>query len=280
MRQLTTAAVRRGIVLLLLVAGARSPLAAQILLRSSSVQEMELPAGGRRYTGTIVIANADSQPRAAKVYLTDYAFSADGTNDFGAPGHLPRSSATWVTLPTSRVIVPGMSSASVQYTVTVPERDSLDRPLAGTYWTMAWVEGEGEPGGQAAFARGKQTVSLRPVLRYGTEIVTHIGPAQHRDVSIGTPSIARDSAGTSVAVVLTGTGTHGFRPTVLVEIYDSTGTVVARDERTRGLVFPGTSFTHRVAGAPLRAGAYTLSVVVDTGEEEVAARQQHVVLPR
>ena len=98
-------------------------------------QERSVQAG-ETYRGVIAIRNSGSEPAEVKVYQTDYAFSADGRNEYGAPGRLPRSNAKWLHLGQEQLTIAPGTVANALYEVQVPS----DPALKGTYWSMVVVE--------------------------------------------------------------------------------------------------------------------------------------------
>src|SRR3989442_1187516 len=87
---------------------------AQISVLSSTVEE-RVVAPGDRYSGTIVLSNPTPQAQTARIYQSDYRFTADGTSSFDPAGTTPRSNALWVVPQSARVTVPASSQLAVRY---------------------------------------------------------------------------------------------------------------------------------------------------------------------
>src|SRR5262249_48204219 len=121
---------------------------------------------GESYRGTLAIRNPGAEVAQVKLYQTDYAFSADGSNDFAAPGTLARANAAWLRLSQEQVTVAPRGVVNVDYEVRVP-----GEKLAGTYWSVVMVQ-ELPPAESAGQPR--TGVKLSQVLRHAIQVVTEI----------------------------------------------------------------------------------------------------------
>lgn len=259
--------MRSVLSMMILVPGLWSPASAQIMVVGKSVQEREVRPG-ERYTGEIRLRNQGAEPKAIRVYQTDYLFYADGSNLYPAAGSHPRSNADWTTVMPTDLIVPGGQETSVSYEVAVPE----ELTGAGTYWSMIMVEPTEPPRDPAS---GEDpSIGLRTTIRFGIQVATHVaGEAQHR-LGIGNPRLTLDHPGLPhLQFELVNEGQVGFRPNVAVEIYDGAGTLRKTLEAQRGLIYPGTSALQAFDLAELTAGTYEAIVVVDTGGQEIFGAQ-------
>jgi hypothetical protein len=255
------------------VAAALSISAAPTLARSqgisvltSTVEEHEATAG-EMYTGRIVIANASRTPQAARIYQTDYRFLADGRTFYDDPGTTPRSNAKWITPQSQRVVVPANGQVTVPYTVRVPA-DSI----RGTYWSQIMVEGATVAPTNSA--GGNPQVGIGAVLRYGIQVVTHIGSTGKRAVTFENPSATRDDKGEAgLDLDVISSGDRGVRPKMSVELYDTQGVLRAKASKQRGLLYPGTSLRQHFDFGALPKGTYKAVIFADTGDEAVLAKQ-------
>ena len=239
----------------------------QIAVLSSTVEEKTAVAG-QKYTGTIVVSNPSDKPQVARIYQTDYRFSADGTAHYDDPGTTTRSNASWITPQASRIVVPPKSQVSVPYAVSVPQSDSL----RGTYWSMIMVEGT--PVVPDANRGAKPAVGIGAVMRYAVQLATHIRNSGTRTVAFAAPSAVKSATGAATLDIdMTDTGERGFRPVLWVEVYDAQGALRAKAKQTRGLLYPGTSLHQHFDLVTLPAGTYKAVIFVDTGEDSVFATQ-------
>jgi hypothetical protein len=245
-----------------------SALQAQIALVSSSVIERQAKPG-EHFEGTLLIRNASRAPQEARIYQTAYAFFADGRTNYGAPGSLARSNASWVRFSPDHVVVPAGATVPVSYSVSVPTADSL----RGSYWSVLMVEGV--PAADADASRPKAerpSLGLVMLTRYATQISTTVGS--------GEPKIAFDSVVTSspnggrgLRFDVLNTGDVAMRLRMSVELYSEAGALVATAEQQRGLVYPGMSFRQTFDFGQLPSGAYRAVVSADAGLEELFGSQ-------
>ncbi|MEO7103136.1 MAG: hypothetical protein ABI311_07075 [Gemmatimonadaceae bacterium] len=241
----------------------------QISVLSSTVEE-KIAVPGEMYTGSITISNASTRPQVARIYQTDYRFAADGTAHYDDPGSSPRSNASWVKPQANRIVVPPSSQVVVPYSVSVPSADTL----RGTYWSLIMVEGAAVEPPATTSGTAKQAITVGAVIRYAIQLATHIQNSGTRTVQFTAPNAARTAARAAVLDVdVTDNGERAFRPTLWVEVYDSTGTLRAKARQVRGLLYPGTSLHQHFELGTLASGTYKAVIFADTGEDSVFATQ-------
>ena len=246
---------------------------AQISVLSSTVEEKEA-AKGETYTGRIVISNPTTTPQSVRIFKTDYSFKAAGTTAYEDPGTTPRSNAPWVTPQTERVVVPPRSEVTVPYTVVVPGSDSL----RGTYWSAIMVEGAESAPTSTTGRGGQAQVGIGTVIRYAIQVATHIGTTGTRTVKFENAASGRTATGeATLGMDVITTGDRAVRPKLSVEVYDEQGTLKAKGNQERGLVYPGSSFRQTFDFGKLPAGTYKAVVFADTGDEKVFATQFTIV---
>lgn len=245
----------------------------QISVRGPLSNDLEVRPGVT-YDGEVVVANETDTPQQARLYLTDYHFQADGTNDYGDPGSSPRSNADWVQFTPSVLTIPPRESLPVQYTVTVPE-DSL----SGTYWSLLMVEAvpPGAPESTLPGASDQPRYGVRPVMRYGVQIATHVQGTGSGDVRFANAQLTRTEDGTHQLVVdVANEGNRMIRPQVWAEVVDSSGSSLGRLEGSTSRIYPGTSVRQTITLGALPGGQYTTLVVVDAGGDDVYGAQYEV----
>lgn len=270
---------RAAAMLAIVVAAASAParLGAQVSVHGETVQERRARAG-ESYAGSVRVANATDRPQVARVYLTDYAFDAEGATRYDAPGSHPRSSAPWIALEVTEVVVPPGASALVRYHVRVPAG-----AVPGTHWSLLMVEGVGA----ADTARAPRTLAVATVVRYGVQIATHVdegggagtgsGAGTGADtavaVTISAPRATQDGGVPALTFDLANAGLRGVRPLVRVQLLGADGAVARELRQQRGLLYPGTSLRQRFALDGLPAGDYVAVVTVDCGDDALFATQ-------
>lgn len=238
---------------------------AQIAVIGNTVDEHTASAG-QRYEGTIIVRNLTAQPQPVRIYQTDYRFFSDGTSRFDSAGTTARSNASWLTPSAASLTIPPSSDVTLTYTVALPAVDTL----RGTYWSAVMIEGAPT----APPSTGARQVGIGAVIRYAVQVATHLPTTGSRKVRLTKEAFVADTAGTRrLDMVVQNAGERAYRPALWVELYDANGTLRARLEQQRGLLYPGTSVTQRFTFATLPAGEYKAVVFADTGDDTVFAAQ-------
>ncbi len=256
--------VRAALVLVLLAGVSHGGIAVDGLVHE------QVSGSGETYTGIVTVRNAVGEPRRARLYQKDYLFYSDGTNVYGEPGGDERSNASWITFSANYVEVPGEGSVEVEYTVKVP----ADESLLGSYWSLLMVEEL--PAGSAGDAEGAATQhsSVTQVLRYGVQMVTHIGSTGETAVTFAGKTLVRAEDGTRTLMVgVENTGERSMRPRLWVELHDPSGGRLGRFESEPRRLYPGTSVRFEVDLTDAPSGSYQALVVVDNGDEHVFGAQ-------
>lgn len=267
MKQRRIAAVACGVVcVLVLWAGAG---AAGIAV--DGLVHERVAKAGETHRGTITVRNTADEPRTARLYQKDYMFFSDGTNVYGTAGGDARSNAQWISLSSNYVEVPAHGSVEVEYATDVPP----DESLKGSYWSLVMVEElpQGSDDGPES-TLGDMQARVNQVLRYGVQVVTHLGDTGDRAVRFADKALEQSTDGTrTLRVDVENTGERCMRPHVWVELHDSSGLRLGRFECDRKRLYPGTSVRYVVdlTGAP--SGSYEALVVVDNGDEHVFGAQ-------
>lgn len=248
--------------------------AAQVAVLDDAVQE-RAARPGETYEGVLRVRNTTGAPLEVKVYLTDYAFDADGGTDYPPAGSLPRSSARWVGLGTSALRLAAGETAQVPYRVAVPAGAG-----DGSYWTMVMVEplqaGDAEAT-RPAPARGQ--VGLRAKMRFGVQLATHVGPpAAGTELAFAAPRAVASGGRRALEVDVRNPGARAVRPALRLELFDRDGNAVARVEAVRGLLYPGTSLRHSFDLGAVPAGTYHALVVGDAGGDRLFGARYDLAL--
>jgi hypothetical protein len=244
-----------------------APASAQIAVMGNTLQERSV-SPGESYTGTILVMNPTREVQTAKLYQTDYSYSADGTSRFDAPGTLARSNASWVSLGSSQVTVAPGETVPVRFTVQVPESGALK----GTYWSVVMVEGI--PGPLASPRPGAAAVGLMSVIRYGVQVVSQIQDSGKRGAEFDRVRVVPGKAGEpTLEFEVRNPGERAYHLDVKVKIFDEQGAVAASFSKEHNLLYPGSSLLEQFALPRLAPQTYQLQVLGDTGEGEVFGGQ-------
>jgi hypothetical protein len=239
---------------------------AQISVIGNNVEE-KTAAPGDAYSGTVVVKNLTTREQAARIYQTDYRFFADGTSHFDPPGSTDRSNASWITLSAGSIVIPPSGEITVAYTVRVPAVDTLH----GTYWSTIMVEGAVNAPSQTS----QKQLSVGTVMRYAIQIASHLNTDASATVILEKerPVTSPSDSSRSIELEIRNNSDRGYRPLTWVEVYDAVGTLRARVQQQRGLLYPGTSVKQTFALGKLSSGPYKAVVFADTGGESVFAAQ-------
>jgi hypothetical protein len=263
---------RATVVALLSLPGAIASARAQIIVTSPSVLE-HTARPGEQYSGTVDVRNTSTEAQKVNVRVVDYAFQADGTNSYDAPGSQPRSNAAWLTTSTRTLEIPPRQQATLGYIVRVPASDTL----RGSYSCMVMVSAAPHDDVSGDAAHGKSGPGLHSRLSFGVQLATHLaGPATTRfnmeHLAIATTA----SHDRTISLTVRNTGERAQRPIMSLELYREDGQLVASRKAQRGLIYPGSSVRQEFVLTGIPAGKYRALIQADAGEDDVFALQSDV----
>jgi len=219
---------------------------------------------GERYQGSIRLQNTGTSMAEAKIYQTDYRFAADGSNAYGAPGELERSNAEWVNLSRELVRIPPGGSEELTFEVQVP----ADRDLSGTYWSMVMVEPIPEDSAESAEPLPERTTRVKQIMRYGVQVVTHIGQSGDTGLVFTNPGLINEDGKRLFRIDAENTGSRWLRPSLWLELYRQDGTPLGKFHGPAKRLYPGTSAQFQVDLGETPPGKYLGLVVADgTGDD-------------
>ncbi|EGV16389.1 hypothetical protein [Thiocapsa marina] len=239
-----------------------SAIHAGVKLESELTQE-KLAQPGEHYRGTLVLRNTGATMAEAKVYQTDYSFASDGSNAYGAPGRLPRSNAKWISLSRELVQIPPSGTERLDFEVKVP----ADKGLSGTYWSMVMIEPITEASAEAAEPLPERTTRLTQVVRYGVQIVTHLGKTGEAGLVFTNPQIVKENGQRLFTIDVENTGQRWLSPGLSLELYNQSGAPVGKFEGPAKRLYPATSARFQMDLGEVPDGKYLGLVVADgTGD--------------
>lgn len=262
--------VTRAIAILSLIAVVCGACAAgDIEVVNGLTQEIVLQSGAKK-EGKIVLRNNADGPREVKVFQTDYTFRCDGTNLYDKPGACPRSNCSWITFSPQQFSIPAKETLTVHYVVQVPKDDKL----VGTYWSMLMVEPKPIPDpALSQSGSGKAMLSVQTVLRYGIQMVVHIGNTGKRDLKVVDKRLATTEGKRVLQLDIENCGERWLRPNIWAEVYDDKGAHVGKFQCLRTRIYPGCSTRNCIDLSSLKAGKYQALTVIDNGDESVWGAQ-------
>lgn len=253
------APLRCGLLIALVVSQVVAPSDAQVVIRSSLIQENAVAVGGT-HEGTIQLYNQGDSSRTAEVSLRDYLFTHRGSSQYLEPGSHDRSNAPWINYGASRVTIPPGEETTIRYDVQVPEPTDGETPV-GTYWSMIIVE----PLDQNPNAETEQGLAVQQVRRYGIQIATHIQNTGSPDLEILNTDLVSEEDQTQLRLSLENTGTRSDSPGIRLEMYnDENGELVLERTSSPKLIYPSTSVAHRFDLAGLSSGEYQALIVIES----------------
>jgi P pilus assembly chaperone PapD len=241
------------------------PAEASISISGSLTHEMTAQPG-ETYEGSFAINNSDDEPREVKIYKTDYLFSCDGKNEYGDPGKAPRSNADWISYSPRRLVIPAKDSSKVNYKVKVPD----DEHAVGTYWSILMVEGISRESAESSMpAKDKPKIGIQTVMRYGIQVVTHIGDTGTSKMKFLDSRLIREDGEVFLQVDIENTGERWLKSALWVELYDERGASLGKFKGGKRRIYPGTSVRYKVPLTLASKGRYKALVVADCGGENV-----------
>jgi len=219
---------------------------------------------GQRYEGVIQITNNGQQPTEVKLYQTDYVFYADGRNDYGEQGKLPRSNANWIRFSPQRPLIPPKSSVEVQYQIKIP-----DIKLRGSYWSMIMVEEITAKAAESRLRDDEPVVRVTQSVRYGIQMITHIGDTGSRSLKFNKIKLHQGK----LAIDIENTGERMLRSGVQLNLFDPQGQWAGQFEAGKKRTYPGTSVRYQIDLSKVRKGQYHALLVADAGGDDVFGMQ-------
>jgi hypothetical protein len=238
---------------------------AGILINDGLSREYAVSLGGK-VEGKITVVNTADMPMQVKFYQTDYLFSANGEVLYGEPGGMARSNAGWISIRPVQLTVPPKETASVYYTIQVPEK--LDLP--GTYWSMVMVE---PVAGISPENDQKGEFRIQTVIRYGIQIVTDLGAGAKRQIRFLEKKLISEGEKRILQIDIENIGEGWLYPSVWVELYDRNGKSSGRFDLERARIYPGCSIRERADITKVPPGKYKALVVVENEDGYVVGGQ-------
>jgi hypothetical protein len=221
---------------------------------------------GEIYRGTITVINPGGDLEEVKVYQTDYHFVSDGRCFYDDPGANPRSNASWITFSPHLVTITPEGNSIINYTVAVTQEEGL----IGTYWSILMIEVM--PKGYQEVTSPERTAAklgIRQIVRYGIQIVTHIGNTGQRRLEFANTKLLRDGDLRLFQVDVENVGERWLRPVLWTELYGKDGSYRGRLEGGVLRVYPGTSARFTFDVTHIARGDYKALVIADCGADDV-----------
>ena len=246
-----------------------------LIMPSVSVAGVSVPGGltyekeahpGRTYKGAIQLINTGEGFQEVKIYQTDYLFYSDGRSIYGEPGKDPRSNADWINFNPHRLIIPPKGTAQVNYTVNVPNNETL----TGTYWSMLMVQDVSKASPEITKnEKAIVTVGITQTMRYGIQIITNVGDTGARKLKFVKTKVLKTDDKRILQIDMENIGERWIRPSLWAELYNEKGLSVGKFEGGKSRIFPGTSVRFKVDLSQVPEGKYKALVVADCGGDDL-----------
>jgi hypothetical protein len=163
------------------------------------------------------------------------------------------------------------STYSFAYTLQVPD----DPTLQGSYWSIFLIEPIEE---QSTTLDQKQALGVQTVIRYGVQILTHLGKTGTYDLKIADKKIIQEKDLKTFTIAVDNVGTHSLSPTLTLELILSTGKKIGRFETAKQRILPTCSSSYQVDLSSVPPGKYKAMLILDHGENALFGAQYDIVL--
>lgn len=262
-------AMRTGAALLALLVLVPALGRAQVGVVNGLTQE-KICAPGETFESYIRLKNNGPQEETVKIYQTDYLFNCDGKSFYDAPGKIGRSNASWILPGAKQLSLAGFAQTDLRFSCKVP----ADPALTGTYWSIIMVEAvpPAAKGGKGAPTKDIN-VGISQVMRYGVQVVTHVGDTGARKIKFVGSEFVQDKARKTLQVDVENSGERWLRPISYVELYDDGGALAAKIQGERWRIYPGTSARFKFDLDKVSPGRYKALVVLDNQDSYVFGAQ-------
>jgi urease beta subunit len=242
---------------------------AQVGVVNGLTQE-KICAAGETFESYIRLKNNGPQEETVKIYQTDYLFNYDGKSYYDAPGKVGRSNAAWILPGAKQISLAGFAQTDVRFTCKVPANPVLN----GTYWSIIMVEVvPPAPQGRKGASAKEINVGISQVMRYGVQVVTHIGDTGARKIKFVGSEFVVNEVQKTLQVDVENTGDRWLRPLSYVELYDDSGALAGKIEGERWRIYPGTSARFKFDLGKVPQGKYKALVVLDNQDSFVFGAQ-------
>jgi hypothetical protein len=238
---------------------------------------VDLTSGGH-YQGKLLLQNLSPDEETVKIYVSDYRFFSNGSNEFGQPGSHARSNAGWIKFAPERLTIAARSTAAVDYEINVPDSTELD----GAFWSIILIEplSDNHPE-KIPSPNGKKDkgMSITSTMRFAVLVHTNINSKGKRSIKFGNRTFTQKKDQSLLLVDIENNGTSYFRHSLWVELFDQKGISLGRFTGNNLMVLPGCSVKHKVDLTGVPPGKYNGLFVADSGDAEILGARYQVDIP-
>jgi hypothetical protein len=133
---------------------------------------------------------------------------------------------------------------------------------------MIMVEEAETPADLGKSKEKKVRLGIQHVMRYGIQIVTHLGQGIQR-LSILRKELIRKDKKKTLEVDIENTGEHWLVPEVAVELFDSKGIKAGHFKGRKMRIYPGTSIRQSIDLSGIAPDFYKGLIIIDNGDENI-----------
>ncbi|MDD5508948.1 MAG: hypothetical protein PHD25_11610 [Bacteroidales bacterium] len=216
---------------------------------------------GESYQRILEIQNGSDQTEDVMIYHRDYRYNYMGETFYDEPGSHSRSNAGWIKLSQTYLTLQPNEKVSVVFQVQAPLNDSLQ----GTYWSVIMVEAVEPPDPETP----KGTFQIKSIVRYGIQVITHIGITGKRELNFLGTSLIHEDTLTTFNVYVENPGERMMQHTVQLELFDDEGNSSGIYSAPVSRTYPGTSVCCPVDLTGAKPGKYSALLIADCDEGEV-----------
>ncbi len=221
-----------------------------------SLRHVHKGIAGEVYQGEIKVQNTGATDQEIKVYQTDLLYNYKDYTYYDNPGLQKRSNANWIKFSPKTAVVKANSSIYIQYTVTIPNSDTLK----GTYWSVIMVEGVTPP------VPSQNGITINTVIRYAVQIITEMKNKGVGKLVYLKPTLVKEGDELYLAVDLENPGDHYIAPDLSIKFFNQEGDQVNELTAPRKGIFPGCSTRFRFNLKGIKSGQTYQTVIVAQGE--------------
>jgi len=226
---------------------------------------------GETIKGSIPILNRGDSVGRVKVYVMDYLFNSEGQTFYEKLGFNPRSNGNWIKTSRTYLEIPPNNEVNFTYTLQVPKTLKKD----GTYWSIILVEPLLPPPTDTG---QKNTASIQTVMRYGIQVVTHLGKTGKYDLKIANKNIESNDEKKYFSIDVENSGSLMLAPQISVELFNNLGNYIGNFKGPKLRIFPTCSVKYSVDLGNLSKGDYKAVLILDHNEGEVFGAQYDLSL--
>ncbi|MCX6646883.1 MAG: hypothetical protein NTY09_11120 [bacterium] len=231
---------------------------------------------GDSFSDAIPVTNISDESINIRIYAGDWVRVSGQTSgySFDLPtGNEDRSLTEWLIFSPERMTIEPGETKDIRFEINVP----VDINLNGSYWAVIFIENVPveEPGDMTPRPDAMQ-VGISVAFRYALQIYTTIEGTEIRNVTFRSLDIAQAEQGLDITAILENLGNIYLRPEVWLELRDTAGEVVYRQDYIDQTLLPESArnYIFEVRDLSVAPGRYLAMVIADYGATTLIAAQQ------